>query len=49
LAARFFHKTLKSLEHPNSYPKKHYFPSILSQEEVARLIDSALGPYIAFC
>jgi integrase/recombinase XerD len=48
-ALRFFYiKTLKKAwsiaETP--YPKKaRHFPSILSQEEVTRLIDSALTPY----
>jgi len=40
-------KTLRKLEHRETpYPKKAFrLPSILSQEEVARLIDAALTPY----
>ena len=50
-ALRFFYtKTLKrtwsTAETPSPYPKKVFpLPTILSQEEVAQLIDSALTPY----
>jgi len=48
-ALRFFY--IKPLRKPGAspetpYPKKAFrLPSILSQEEVARLIDAALTPY----
>jgi integrase/recombinase XerD len=47
-ALRFFYiKTLKKTwsiaETP--YPQRAFLPSILSREEVARLIDAALTPY----